>query len=180
LIIKKLSDILAIKILNEVEEEEKISLDSLSRRISIILIHIFVFVVVSLVCLITDTLVETLLSIVAIVFIRLISGGNHFNSPDTCFYITTFAILIVPLTYVHVPIEVVDTLYPIVCISYFLVTPYDWSEVKEHWLKKVSMCLGVVLAFSISKIVFLVFCIMLIDQIVKNNIYEIKNANRWL
>lgn len=178
--IEKLSNKLARVILKNAEDENKISEADFSRKISIVLIYFFLTLAVVLIGTSLGVWQQLILSIVGVIYIRILSGGNHFNSPDTCFFITSFAILIVPLTYDYIPSRSIEPMYYIALISYLMLSPHSWQSNLDYCFRKIAVASGLIISYkySSSQIIFLVFCLLVVDNAYNNNILRVKNT-KW-
>ncbi|QDX92020.1 accessory regulator AgrB [Brevibacillus laterosporus] len=98
--IEKLSYSLAVKI-HDANPDKKESVDVLSYSLSITLNYLLVLSFSLLIGYLTNEFVDTIISMVSFIALRIFSKGYHAKSLTTCFILTTAIISLIP----HVPMQ---------------------------------------------------------------------------
>jgi Membrane protein putatively involved in post-translational modification of the autoinducing quorum-sensing peptide len=124
--IETLSNRLAVK-LKGINPEETASVEVMSYALQGILHNMITLLTALIAGFFTDHFWETLLAAIYFTVLRTISGGFHFKSALSCFFVTATIFIAIPL------IEVTDQVLLVInVLSLILVAIYAPSNIKEH------------------------------------------------
>ncbi|OME55471.1 hypothetical protein BSK59_13415 [Paenibacillus odorifer] len=170
-VIEKIAQYIVTWIVKNVDEKERdIETKVLERRLSVVLIYVFLLLTLITVGLYFDNLIDLLIITLGLAFIRTVSGGNHFNSASVCYIVTTSAILSVPIIREFIPMKYEFHLFITSIIVYGIFSPTNEISKKGKILKKTLLLLVLTMAYvyRIHDIQFIYF-ILIPDQIINNH-----------
>lgn len=146
----------------EISNEDK-DYNLFERKISLGMIYISLGLLLTGTVMMTGLFTEILTSLVTLIVIRTISGGNHFSSPDACLFTTFSAIIIVPMTYTFVPNYLTIYIFVITFVVYLCCScsRYERNEVRIKLLVVL-----LVFSYITVPISLLVFSLLIPDQFI--------------
>jgi Accessory gene regulator B. len=144
------------------EKDEIVDKDFFERKIAYYLIYIYVFLIIGILIILDIQRTELIVSLLVVGLIRYLSGGHHFDSPDSCFLITLFSTMIIPFTYEFIPDYIYQYLISYTLLVYIIFSPYDKDNC--YWIKKSIIVSLLIAAIFISNFVFIIFAVLTLDQ----------------
>lgn len=170
MIIKKTCKYIADSVINNIENKED-NLDSktLELKLSVIAIYIMLIITLITIGLIFGVWRQLLVATMATVFIRSVNGGNHFDSPDLCYMVTTSSIVINPVLQYWIGDNWNRVILVFCLMIYILFSPHSENhDDKERNHKQVILVIGIVVSYIFSEVILYTYLILITDLLVKN------------
>lgn len=173
MMIQKTSEFISNAVYRNIDiDEHTLEINIIERRISVLLIYIYLALTLLLVGLIFDNIWQILIATIGLIVVRSIGGGNHFNSADMCYFVTTSIIIMSPFLCYVMPKEY-DIYVLLTCmILYVVYAPHDWKFKRGYWIKKIVMVLLLITSFLLAREFLYISFIMIADQIIGNQRYK--------
>ncbi len=164
--IEKISIKLAVFLKKHVNEKDWNEEDFV-KKASFLQIKIYLFLILIIMSIIFDIYFETLISLILVITIRTIGGGNHFKSADICLIVTLITVLLPILLNYFLDEQYYKSIFITVLLFYICFFPHTQAVRKYTVRKKIVIALVLLTSYILYKKAILTPLILIPDLLIR-------------